>query len=125
MPETFAHRLDWLHPLCDNGGPFRVAFDCHSAHREEAMRVYAEELGIHLLFIQPGRTNEWQPLDRSVFGAMKGVCRRVYELYCRSDPFFSVTKKLAAAFLIRTDKNARKARKKLVDDWTARRRITH
>jgi hypothetical protein len=35
------------------------------------MKKYAEDLGIHLLFIPPGLTDEMQPLDRFAFGVMK------------------------------------------------------
>jgi hypothetical protein len=46
-------------------------------------------------------TDNFQPLDRFVFGAMQATCRRLYGLHCQSNPFCSMDKKLAATFLIR------------------------
>jgi hypothetical protein len=63
--------------------------------------AHAEELGIHFLFIPPGLIDEFQPLDRSVFGALKAACRRRRGLHYRSNPFCLRHKKIAAAFLIR------------------------
>jgi hypothetical protein len=37
------------------------------------MGADAEELGIHFLFIPPGLINEFQPLDRSAFAALKAT----------------------------------------------------
>jgi hypothetical protein len=78
-----------------------MLLDCHSVHRAKAMRRHARELGIHLLFIPPGLTDELQPIDRFVFGAMKATCRRLYRLHGQSDPSCPITQRLAAGFLIR------------------------
>jgi hypothetical protein len=99
--ETFRRWLHWLRALYDDGDPIWVVLDCYSVHRADVMRSHAEELGIHLVFIPPGMTDEFQPLDRFVFGAMKSTCRRLYSLHYQSNPFCTMDKKIAAAFLIR------------------------
>jgi hypothetical protein len=99
--ETFVRWIHWLRTLYDDGDPIWVVLDCYSVHRAEAMRTHAAELGIHFLFIPPGLTDEFQPLDRFVFGAMKATCRRLYALHCRSNPSCAMDRKIAAAFLIR------------------------
>jgi hypothetical protein len=55
---------------------------CYSVSREEAMKAHTEELGIPLIFIPPGLTDKLQPLNRFVFGAMKGMFRQLYVLHC-------------------------------------------
>jgi hypothetical protein len=65
------------------------------------MRQYAQDLGIKLLFILPGLTDELQPLDRFNFGAMKATCRRLYRRHRASDAGVRITREIAAAFLIR------------------------
>jgi transposase len=73
--ETF---IEWLRSRYDDRGPIWLIIDCYSVHRQETIRAYAEDLGIHLLFFPPGLTNELRPLDRFVFCAMNGTCRRLY-----------------------------------------------
>jgi hypothetical protein len=99
--ETFMRWIHWLRALYDDGNPIWVVLDCYSVHRAERIRAHAGELGINFLFVPPGLTDEFQPLDRFVFGALKATSRRLYALHCRSDPFCSMDKKTAAGFLIR------------------------
>jgi hypothetical protein len=63
------------------------------------MKHYASELGIRLLFIPPGLTDEFQPLDRFVFGVMKANCRRMYRVHTAAEGV--MTKQTAAGFLVR------------------------
>jgi hypothetical protein len=58
------------------------------------------DLGIHLLFIPPGLTDDLQPLDSYIFGAMKGLCRRLYHMHCESIGGDVVTQQMATAFLL-------------------------
>jgi hypothetical protein len=63
------------------------------------MKQYAENLGIHLFFLQPGLTDEMQPLDGFVFGVMRAHGRRMYRNHAMSlEP---IGKQVAAAFLVR------------------------
>jgi hypothetical protein len=97
--ETFRRWLAWLRSIYDDAAPIWLVLDCYSVHRQEAMKEYAAELAIHLLFIPPGLTDELQPLDRFVFGAMKAHRRRMYRRHAAAlEP---LNKQIAAAFLIR------------------------
>jgi hypothetical protein len=63
----------------------RSVLDCYSLHRQEAMRQYAAEVGIYLLSVPAGLTEERHPLERFVFGAMKVHSRQsVPDAYRRS-----------------------------------------
>jgi hypothetical protein len=99
--EPFTEWLGWLRGQRDEGNPVWLILDCYSVHRQETIRAHAEELGIHLLFIPPGLTDELQPLDRFVFGVMKGTCRRLDRLHRECDPAAATNQQIAAAFLIR------------------------
>ena len=49
-----------------------------AAHRTDAVKQRAEELGITLYFIPPGCTDLVQPLDVKVFGALKSTARKLF-----------------------------------------------
>jgi hypothetical protein len=76
--DTFQRYLNWLRSLYPDQQPIHLVLDMYSVHRAEKSRVVARELGIELHFIPPGWTDELQPLDRYVFGALKSVCRRLF-----------------------------------------------
>jgi hypothetical protein len=59
----FIEWFSWFRSRYDDGGSICLIIDCYSVHRQETIRVYAEDLGIYLLFIPPGITDELQPLD--------------------------------------------------------------
>ena len=48
-----------------------LIIDTYAAHRSGKVKAKALELGIELIFIPPGSTDELQPLDRKVFGVLK------------------------------------------------------
>jgi hypothetical protein len=93
--------LSWVRSLYDDGDPIWVVLDSYSVHRSAATKEYAAAIGINLLFIPPGMTDEFQPLDRYVFGVMKSNCRRTYRLFVQANPGAIVDQQMAAAFLIR------------------------
>jgi hypothetical protein len=99
--ETFSQWLNWLRGVYDDGEPIWLILDCYSVHRQDAMRQQAQDLGINLLFIPPGLTDELQPLDRFIFGAMKATRRRLYRMHSDWNPEVVMNKEMAAAFLIR------------------------
>jgi hypothetical protein len=99
--DTFTQWLNWLRGIYDDGGPIWLILDCYSVHREAMTRQHAHDLGINLLFIPPGLTDELQPLDRFVFGAMKATCRRLYRMHCDCNPAAHMNQEIATAFLIR------------------------
>jgi hypothetical protein len=85
---TVAAMLEWLKflrnlPEFQHGRSIHLILDGHATHRCEAVRTLAAMLSIVLQFIRPGLTDVLQPLDRSVFGALKGEYRAIYRTRCR------------------------------------------
>lgn len=96
--ETFAAYLEWLRSLFDDGGPIHLVLDSYSVHRSQQSRELANRLKIRLHFIPAGWTDELQPLDRYVFGALKSMCRRLFHRFCQAeDP--EVRRRDAVGFL--------------------------
>lgn len=58
--------------------PLDLILDVHSSHRTDAVKRLAENLAIRLHYVPPGATDELQPLDRRVFGALKATARRLF-----------------------------------------------
>ena len=68
--EVMIRYLSWLKER--NGGRLiYVLWDLHASHRDERVKEWAKNEEIGLLYIPAGQTNEWQPLDRRVFGSLK------------------------------------------------------
>jgi hypothetical protein len=63
------------------------------------MKQYAAGLGINLLFITPGLTDELRPLDHFLFGVMKANFRRMCRVQVGEERVMS--KQVAASFLTR------------------------
>jgi hypothetical protein len=61
-------------------GPVLLILDTYAAHRAEIVREIARLWGIDLVFIPPGCTDSLQPLDRRVFGALKGYARQQWRM---------------------------------------------
>jgi hypothetical protein len=96
--ETFHKYLHWLRAQYDDGERLDLILDCFSVHRSAATRQCAAALNIQLHYIPPGWTDELQPLDRYVFGALKAICRRLFSRHCQElDP--SVKRPDAARFV--------------------------
>jgi hypothetical protein len=66
--DTFERCVSWLRGLYDEGDPIWMILDSYSVHCQEAMKVHAASIGMNLLFIPPGMTNDFQPLDRFLLG---------------------------------------------------------
>jgi hypothetical protein len=53
--------------------------DCYKVHLDKDIRKRAkDQFEIQFLFVPSGLTDEWQPLDRAVFGVVKAISRRLY-----------------------------------------------
>jgi hypothetical protein len=76
--DTFHRWRSWLRGIYGDRQPVWLILDCYSVHRQEELKYYTAELGISLLFIPPGLTDEFQPIDSFLFGVMKGNCRWMY-----------------------------------------------
>jgi hypothetical protein len=79
---TFHKYLAWLRGNYQDQGPIRLVLDCYSVHRSAETRTFAASLGSTLHSIPPGGMDELQPLDRSVFGALKSMCHRLFQWFC-------------------------------------------
>ena len=78
----FCEWLMWLRQTYGTDDKLYLILDCYSIHKEEAIRTISQTLNIELIFVPPGATDELQPLDRYVFGTMKGVAERKWrQLY--------------------------------------------
>jgi hypothetical protein len=69
--ETCEQWLSWVRSRYVDRDPICVVLDSYSVHRQKATTDHTASIGIHLLFITPGMTDEFQPLDWDVFGVMK------------------------------------------------------
>jgi hypothetical protein len=98
---TFRHYLSWLRTLYPDDQPIHLLLDCYSVHRANEIRPLAAELGIELHYIPAGWTDELQPLDRYVFGAMKAMCRRLFQRHCDRSEDGRVSRSDAIKFLVR------------------------
>ena len=80
--------------------PIYLILDVYPVHKEEKIKLLACELKIELIYIPPGLTDEYQPLDRRVFGVMKQVLRKLWREAYIYDSSLKFTKKKAMEFLI-------------------------
>ena len=69
----------WLNELRDkvypDNAPVLLIMDTYAAHRGDEVRGHALALNIDVEFIPPGCTDRLQPLDRQIFGILKGKAR--------------------------------------------------
>jgi hypothetical protein len=56
-----------------------LLWDTSSAHRDQAVKEYTAQKGLKLVFIPPGMTDKYQPLDRRVFGSLKSRARARFD----------------------------------------------
>ena len=93
---SFANYLLWLRAELDerykniigytNNTKIDIVLDLYASHRNNDIKKLAELLNFNLLFIPPGFTDSFQPLDRYVFGCLKNMARtEFYSQYVR-DP---------------------------------------
>jgi hypothetical protein len=73
-------------------GELHLILDCYTAHRTEVIKRQAADQGITLHFVPPGLTDEFQPLDRKVFGVLKANARALFHTRMVNDPFANRTK---------------------------------
>jgi len=97
--DLFKAYLQWLSPQM-NGEPFHLLLDCYSAHRTMDVKAFAVQLGITLHCIPAGGTDQFQPLDLLIFGALKSTARRLFLQRIRDRPRDKVTKPEAVQILI-------------------------
>lgn len=68
--EIMIRYLKWLKEF-KKGYILHVLWDLYASHKSEIVKSTAKDLEIGLSFIPAGQTDEWQPLDRRIFGILK------------------------------------------------------
>ncbi|KAH0803495.1 DDE superfamily endonuclease containing protein [Histomonas meleagridis] len=76
--ETFYEYLLFLRQHFNDEDPIHLLLDSYKAHKCQSIIDLAETLKIKLYFIPPGMTDEFQPLDRRVFGCLKATARYLF-----------------------------------------------
>ena len=74
------------------GRPLLLLLDGHSTHYQPEVVRFAKEKNIIMLCLPPHTTHEAQPLDCSVFSALKSRWRTVCHKFIRSNPHKTITK---------------------------------
>ena len=89
--ETFVYYLMCLRELFDDHKVY-LLLDQHASHRAEECKTLAKSMGIRLIFIPPGYTDELQPCDRRVFGALKATAKYLWSRREATNPGAKRTK---------------------------------
>ena len=97
---TFSQFLMSLKERFADDEPIYLLLDLYSVHRSDEIRELAENLGIHLVFIPPGMTDHYQPLDGRVFGVLKQYIRLLRRKEYMTDPCRRVSKRKAVQLLV-------------------------
>jgi hypothetical protein len=71
--ENFAAYLQHVCEQRPSGERISLICDLHVSHRTLDVKQFAARLNIELLYIPAGATDQLQPLDRMVFGALKSA----------------------------------------------------
>ena len=77
--DTFTAYLEKLSQWY-GGEHIDLLLDLHTSHHTQAVKEAADRLNITLHFIPAGCTDELQPCDRRIFGALKGTARTYFRL---------------------------------------------
>jgi hypothetical protein len=80
--------------------PIALVLDSYAAHRTWDAKQTTAELGIDLHFIFPGLTDQFLPLERSVFAILKAHIKKLFHDRVSEDPFLVRSKQEAIADLI-------------------------
>jgi hypothetical protein len=75
-PGTFGRYLEFVRGLVeDRAKRIHLLLDIYPVHVQEIARKHADSLNIQLHFIPAGPTDQYQPLDRRIFGCLKASAR--------------------------------------------------
>ncbi len=72
--------------------PLMLLLDGHSSHFEPTSIEYARKKGLIIFCLPPHTTHECQPLDVSLFGALKAHWRQECHKFYRRNPGLTITK---------------------------------
>ena len=100
--ETFKTFLNGLRAFYgfDDPHPIHLVLDAYQAHLSATIREEAENLNIKLHFIPAGMTDFIQPLDVSIFGPLKRIATRLFQIRVKKNPDAKQSKRDACQDLI-------------------------
>ena len=98
--DTFSQFLMSVRERFPDDEPVYLLLDLYSVHRSEEIKQLAESLMIRLIFIPPGMTDQYQPLDRRVFGVLKQYMRLLWRREYMTDPCQRFSKRKAVQLLV-------------------------
>lgn len=79
------------HTKATNEKPVLLIMDNHESHSSLAAVIVAKENGITILTLPPHTSHKMQPLDRSIYGPMKGFFNKETDNWMRGNPGRRVT----------------------------------
>jgi hypothetical protein len=94
--------VNWLRKFTAIRGPFVLVWDVFAAHRDKMVVASAFEDEVQLIFVPAGQTGEWQPLDKRVFGELKGKINERYDDDHIRDPNVEESPRRAVRYMLDT-----------------------
>jgi hypothetical protein len=98
--DTFREYLRLLGAHAPTDRTIHLVLDMHSSHHTQAVKDLTASLNIDLHFVPVGLTDALQPLDRTIFGALKSHARRLFRCQVRDNPLLRRTKHEAAQDMV-------------------------
>jgi hypothetical protein len=92
----------WLRRNAGITGPLVLVWDVFASHRDKMVVASAFEDGIQLLFVPAGQTGDWQPLDKRVFGELKGKMNERFDDDHIKDPNVEESPRKAVRYMLDT-----------------------
>ena len=74
--ECFTSYLKWLRQQYQDDEPLYLIIDSFPVHSTTESTKMANALNIKMLFLPPGMTDRFQPLDRTIFGCLKAYTKK-------------------------------------------------
>jgi hypothetical protein len=93
-----------------------LLWDTDIAHRDQAVKQYAAQKGLKLVFISPGMTDKYQPLDWRLFGSLKSRARARFDNLWIQHPGKTLTLMDAMAILL--DVWETTSQEEILDAWS-------
>jgi hypothetical protein len=97
-------------------GPLTLIWDQYSGHKGDPVESAAIDNGIHLIYIPAGQTDYWQPLDRRIFGNLKGRARGCFNWAYSEDQIPEVNMMWALRCLLQCWEAI--TREQILDSWS-------
>jgi hypothetical protein len=102
-PDTFGRYLEFVRGLVeDRAKTIHLLLDIYPVHVQQIAREHAISLNIQLHFIPAGLTDQYQPLDRRIFGCLKASARGRFMRSAQEERGARVDKQRAVQSLVRS-----------------------